>query len=86
MTKLIVNVYQMIKLYSLVTQQIHCPYQPKQSPSILVTLCICFCAVYMEVHCGHSAITINLSEDRKDGDEDDQVDVWCFPERKTVQH
>ena len=27
-TRLIVNVYQMIK-----TQQIHCHYQPKQSPS-----------------------------------------------------
>ena len=22
-------------------------------------------------------------KDGKDGDEDDQVDVWCFPERKT---
>ena len=22
----------------------------------------------------------------KDGDEDDQVDVWCVPGRKTVQH
>ena len=22
----------------------------------------------------------------KDGDEDDQVDVWCCPERKTAQH
>ena len=22
-------------------------------------------------------------KDEKDGDEDDQVDVWCFPERKT---
>ena len=25
-------------------------------------------------------------KDGKDGDEDDQVDVWCFPERKTTQH
>ena len=24
--------------------------------------------------------------DGKDGDEDDQVDVWRFPERKTAQH
>ena len=23
-------------------------------------------------------------KDGKDEDEDDQVDVWCFPERKTV--
>ena len=23
-------------------------------------------------------------KDRKDGDDDDQVDVWCFPERKTA--
>ena len=25
-------------------------------------------------------------KDVEDGDEDDQVDVWCFPERKTAQH
>ena len=39
-TQLIVNVYQMIKLYSLVTQQIHWPYQPKQSPSQDAGKCI----------------------------------------------
>ena len=22
----------------------------------------------------------------KDRDEDDQMDVWCYPERQTVQH
>ena len=25
-------------------------------------------------------------KDGKDRDEDDQVDVWCFPDRKTAQH
>ena len=25
-------------------------------------------------------------KDEKDGDEDDQVDVSCFPERKTAQY
>ena len=37
------------------------------------------CFQLCQIHC-------NTTKDGKDGDEDDQVDVWCFPGRKTTQH
>ena len=37
-------------------------------------------------HICSTVVHVTVVKHGKDRDEDDQVDVWCFPERKTAQH